>query len=197
MSHLSSEELVDHLDGGLPPARAAHLETCRACRTEAEELTGVLARTAPAREVPEPSPLFWAHFSARVRNGLAGSAAPTWKELVWWPGSAWAAGVASVVLVLLVSQSMVHSPATPTLTLLPRGSATAYLSESDPADDLEADQAWAVVRTVADGADDDAAHEAGIATRPDAAERMTQELSSREKSALADLLASELKRSGN
>ena len=66
----------------------------------------------------------------------------------------------------------------------------------EPIDDLEGDQAWAVVRTVADEAGDNAADDAGIATRPDAAERMTLELSSHEKSELALLLASELKRSG-
>jgi len=67
---------------------------------------------------------------------------------------------------------------------------------ADPADDLDSDQAWAVVRTVADDAADDAAQDAGIATRPDAADRMTLELSSREKFELAQLIAGELKRSG-
>jgi len=49
---------------------------------------------------------------------------------------------------------------------------------------------------VAADAADDAAQDAGIATRPDAAERMTLERSSREKSELAQLIAGELKRSG-
>jgi hypothetical protein len=197
MSHLSSEEFVDRLDGVLPPARLAHLETCRACRSEAEGLTGIVARTAQARNVPEPSPLFWALLSARVRDGLSGPIARTWKDLVWWPGSAWAAGVASVVLVLLVSQSTIPGPGNSTRTSAPFSAAAARVTDSDPGDDLDTDQAWAVVRTIADEATNDAAHEAGITTRPDAAERMTQELSSREKSELAQLLAGELKGSGN
>jgi hypothetical protein len=197
MSHLSSEEFIDLLDGVLPGARAAHLETCRACRTEAQGLTGIVARTADVKDVPEPSPLFWAHLSSRVREGVAGPAAETWRELIWRPGSAWAAAVASVVLVLLVSQSAIRGPGNSTRTLAPSGASTAHVLDSEPADDLDTDQAWAVVRTVADEAAGDATHEAGIATRPDAAERMTQELSSREKSELAQLLAGELKGSGN
>ncbi len=197
MSHLSSEEFIDLLDGVLPTARAAHLQTCGPCRTEAESLTGVVARTSEARDVPEPSPLFWAHLSSRVRAGLGAPIARTWKELVWWPASAWVAGVASVVLMLLVSQSSFQPVAPAGLTLAPRHAAVAQLTPMDGSDDLDTDQAWAVVRTIADDAGDDAAHDAGIATRADAAERMTQELSSREKSELAALLAGELKRSGN
>jgi len=197
MRHLSSEEFVDLLDGVLPHARAAHLHTCGECRAEAQALTGVVLRTAEARDVPEPSPLFWAHLSSRIRTGLGAPVARTWKELVWWPGSAWAAGVASAVLVLLLSQSAFRGPVTPALTLAPRSAAAPSLTAADAADDLDRDQAWAVVRTVADDAGDDAAHDAGITTRPDAAERMTLELSSREKAELAELLAGELKRSEN
>jgi len=194
MSHLSTEEFVDLLDGALPAARAEHLRTCAACRTEADGLTGVLSRAAEAREVPDPSPLFWGHLSSRIREGLASPIAKTWQQLVWWPASGWAAGVASMVLVLLVSQSSFRGPSTRHL-----GSPAALhtaTAAADPADDVDNDQAWAVVRTVADDAADDAAQDAGIATRPDAAERITQELSSREKRELAQLLAGELKRSG-
>jgi len=194
MSHLSSEEFVDLLDGALPPARGQHLLTCAACRTEAEALTGVLTRAAAVGEVPAPSPLFWAHLSSRIRAGLAAPIARTWQELVWWPGSGWAAGLASMLLVLLVSQSSFRGSSDLHLGSSP--AAHTVRAAADPADDIDNDQAWAVVRTVADDAGDDAAEDAGIATRPDAAERITLELSAREKSELAQLLAGELKRSG-
>jgi hypothetical protein len=70
---------------------------------------------------------------------------------------------------------------------------------TDPADDLgniENDAAWALVRSLADQVEWDEAHEAAISARPDAAERLTAELTSREQSELAQLLQRELKRPG-
>jgi hypothetical protein len=190
MTHLSAEEFVDLLDGALPAARRAHLEGCTTCRDESRALAGVAARAVDARDVPEPSPLFWEHLSARVRDGLGAPAVRTWRELVWWPGSAWAAGVASIALVLLVSQQSLH-PARARMGEAPSHAVAAM----DPVDDLDTDPAWALVRSVADEVADDDVHQEGISARPDAAERMTLELSSREKSELAQLLESELKRS--
>ncbi len=69
-----------------------------------------------------------------------------------------------------------------------------YAAGSELSDDIEADDAWAVVRNVADQIEWDDAHDAGISTRPDAAERMAAELSRREQSELARLLEHELKR---
>jgi hypothetical protein len=66
----------------------------------------------------------------------------------------------------------------------------------DAADDIETDDDWAVVRSVAEQVDWDDAHDAGISARPDAAERMTAELSTREQSELARLLQSELELRG-
>ena len=197
MSHFSAEEFVDLLDDVLPPARRAHLAACASCRAEADALSGVVARAAEGRDVPEPSPLFWGHLSARISAGMTAPAAKTWKDLVWWPGSAWAAGVASVVLVLLVSQASFHAPSSGVLSRAPFGvSSHSAALVADPPDDLDDDQDWALVRSVADDSVADAAHDAGITTRPDAAERMTLELSSREKSELVQLLEGELKRTG-
>ncbi len=51
--------------------RAAHLETCAACREQAAALARDARATRRAVDVPEPSPLFWEHFSARVRDGAS------------------------------------------------------------------------------------------------------------------------------
>src|SRR5437870_13181852 len=71
MKHLSAEEFVDAAEGTLAAVRAAHLRTCEACRTQADSL-GALLRDTAAIDVPDPSPLFWDHFSARVRERIAG-----------------------------------------------------------------------------------------------------------------------------
>jgi len=81
-THLSIEEFVDAIDGALPGDRRAHLQNCEACRREMAEL-GVLAKDVEASAVvPEPSPLFWDHFSRRVKEATATTAVPSHG---WWP----------------------------------------------------------------------------------------------------------------
>jgi hypothetical protein len=63
-------------------------------------------------------------------------------------------------------------------------------------DDVEADQAWAVVRTVAEDVDWNETSEAEIAARPHAAERVVPQLSSVERAELARLIEEELRRNG-
>ncbi|MCA1560401.1 MAG: hypothetical protein LC804_09090, partial [Acidobacteria bacterium] len=66
------------------------------------------------------------------------------------------------------------------------------------ADDLEADKAWALVRTAADDMEwrEEDAHAAGLNARPGSAERAVLELSTEERIELARLLDDELRRSG-
>src|SRR5262245_59269938 len=70
MKHLTPSELVDAADGALAADRGTHLNACAACRSQVSDLTATLVAT---REVgaSEPSPLFWEHFSARVRDAVA------------------------------------------------------------------------------------------------------------------------------
>ena len=62
--HLTPEELIDVAEGG--PA-APHLQTCEACRHQIVTLRATMSAVADL-EVPEPSPLFWAHLSQQVRR---------------------------------------------------------------------------------------------------------------------------------
>jgi hypothetical protein len=201
MTHFTDDEFVDLMDDVMPSARRAHLQKCDACRAQAGAMGAVLARAVDSKDsdVPEPSPLFWDHLSARVRDAVAAPALPTWRDRMWSPGAAWTAGLASVALAVAVSHSMLPHA---TLTLPPSAVAINVLNAPtargatavEPADDIETDEAWALVRSVADQVGWDEAHDAGISTRPDAAERMTLELSAREQSELARLLQRELAR---
>ena len=69
MTHLTSDELVDALDGALAPPRQTHLDACQPCQQQLAELEAVLGE-ATAVTVPEPSPLYWEHLSARVRTTI-------------------------------------------------------------------------------------------------------------------------------
>ena len=73
-------EFVDAAERLLGAPRAAHLERCERCRAQAQRTCRRGTRPR-AVEVPEPSPLFWEHFRARVRDQVAARSAeraPSW-----------------------------------------------------------------------------------------------------------------------
>jgi hypothetical protein len=70
MGHLSKVDLVDLAEGTQLESAAPHLASCGRCRRELAALRDVIAEAAQI-EVPEPSPLFWAHLSSRVREAVA------------------------------------------------------------------------------------------------------------------------------
>lgn len=74
MRHLSPEQFVDALDGTASGQVLEHAASCAACRQQLDDLKAI-AREADAVEVPEPSPLFWDHLSARVRTAVEAEAA--------------------------------------------------------------------------------------------------------------------------
>ena len=87
-THLSPDELAAAADGTAGRSAAAHrdpsaatahrdlsaatahLDRCPACRAAVSELSALLT-ALKSETVPEPSPLFWDHFSARVREATA------------------------------------------------------------------------------------------------------------------------------
>jgi hypothetical protein len=194
--HLSEAEIVDVLDGVLPPARAAHLDHCAPCRERAESLRAIASRVQQTggNSVPEPSPLFWEHFSSRVSEAVSEIDAPS--QTAGWhraPFAAWLAAAATLVLAVAVFWSYnrltpdVSGPATPPLQ------EPAVATADDGHLDLEDDADWALVRVVADELLWDDAPDAGITAHPGSADRAALELSAVERQELARILAVELK----
>lgn len=179
MRHLDDEQLIDAAEGRLESAGKAHLESCDACRTEFRRLTDVLTRVAAA-DVPEPSPLFWDHFRARVTAALdpaeSPGATPAGLGFRWLAAAASAATLALVILAAVVPR-----PDAPVAGVV-------------AVEDVDEDTAWALVSSMADDIDYDAAHDAGIAPASSAVERAALELSPAEQSALIRLLEEEMKR---
>ena len=202
MKHLSPSEFVDLAEGTLPPARAAHAEGCDACRAQGTLVLEALRATA-APEIPEPSPLFWDHFSARVREGVAREEPRT----AWsWLGGRESLGLAAAiaVVVALVSTAWLVRTARPALvpapvTLEQAGSTPA----SDPAGDAGASvdpgnaEVWAVLTAAAADMAIEDAGAAGMKPHPAAVDRAVQEMNTAELNELGRLLQSELKRSSN
>jgi hypothetical protein len=198
MKHLSESELTDALDVAVSPDRAAHLRDCGRCSDAVDAMRVVLSRLDV--DVPEPSPLFWDHLSTRVRQQIEEQAArPRLEWMAGWrlPGIAAIALAATLLLAVPVSRTR---PGGPTSLDTPAQSASAVRLSSAPdyvvADDIETDEAWAVVRAVAEDAVWEEVNDAGISARPGSVELAVSELTETERSELAALLREELRRVG-
>jgi hypothetical protein len=211
MSHLSRTELVDFIEASpqMPAERAHHASTCNECRAEADALRSIRA-LAITDEVPEPSPLFWDHFPARVAAAIGeeppgrsrGADAPAGIRWLRAPLMTWAAAATMAVLMIItvVWRTTLHAPAPvrgPEVATTSTGSGTAAPSAVTPVSDdtdVDADEAWAVVRAAAQDLRWDEAHAAGLSARPGAAEGLALELTADERSVLARLLDKELEK---
>lgn len=194
MRHLSSDELIDLSEGTLARTRAGHVETCGTCRARLADLRAMRAAASDA-DVPEPSPLFWDHFTARVRDAVAAEpepAAPSWWSR-WLPlRPSFALGAAAL---LIVAAGAVWLNA-PRVAETPARVASAPPGPIDPGTDvflsLEDDPAWTVVAGLTGQIDWETAQEAGIVVRPGSVEGAVWMLSDAERRELARLLKSEL-----
>src|SRR5438270_2943159 len=118
MRHLHPDELTDLAEGTRPESSAPHLRSCEACRRQLADARATIAAALDV-EVPEPSPLFWDHFSVRVREAIAaGPARRRFAPLAGWQWS-WrrlatplAAGAAvAIVISAIVTVRHGHTPA--------------------------------------------------------------------------------------
>src|SRR5262245_42059544 len=207
MTHLSDVDLVDLVDGLLPADRQAHVEQCSECQKRADALRETLARTSEV-EVPEPSPLFWEHFSARVREGVhAASIEPAPSMFGWMtsPAIKWALSACVVAIVLAAGMASMWRAYAPTLppqqiaqTTEPAIAAPGH-AETEAVIDLsdpDQDAAWALVRTVADDASWDDSVGAGVTAAPGATELAAKTLSVQEREELVRLLEAAIKHPG-
>ena len=195
MKHLDHIRLVDALDGATPDT-AHHLETCAVCRAELDDLRLSLA-TVRSVDPPEPSPLYWDRFTARVnaRIDTPDRRTPQTHEGGWLPHALAWSGVLALVLAVV---SIVVAPKRPAVapvaspSIERSGEAAHTFAEAD----LEQDAAWAVIRDLAAEFDYDEAREAGVAPRPGSVDRAALELNDAERAELVRLIDEELKRIG-
>src|SRR5262249_21773415 len=196
---LSPAEFVDAADGALSAGRAAHLDACGPCRARAAEIAATLAA---ARDVegPEPSPLYWTHLSARIREGVANETiAPAWRAGAWWrPGGVRrlvpVASAVALVGAVVVSGLMMRgdrevvpiepAPIRPTVSL-------------DSGVQPEDSEAWQMLTSAAAETPIEEAHAAGMGVPAGAVDRAVQRMTPEELTALGRLLQSELRRSGD
>ena len=198
-SHLAEHELVDALEGTLDATRRQHIADCEVCRRQVDDLR-VIADAAATVEVPDPPAFFWAQFSARVRAAVAEETGPWWRS-AWLPR--WAppaiASVIAAAVVLIGVLPAVNRSSSPREggESLPVAPNTAVVAAGDPTQDvftgIDDDEAWAVVRALAEDLDHDEMGEEGVAAELGAAEHLALGLTDSERFELARLLEEQLK----
>jgi hypothetical protein len=202
MRHLADVEIVDLIENALAPDRARHVEDCRECRERADALRAALARAADV-EVPEPSPLFWEHFSGRIRERVQEEQIDRFGDWFPWlegPAVKWAFSGALIALVIVAGiftiRSSRHSDEPTMVSGASRGSEAAPDDAALSPADIDTDEAWALVRAAADDASWEDAVGAGVASGPGQAERAALTLTPDERLELLQLLRAETKRPG-
>lgn len=195
--HLSSDELIDLAEGTRTEASAPHLGSCDVCRRQLADLRAMMSAAAQV-EVPEPSPLFWERFSARVHQAVAVESARGWN----WSWARFrmpiAAAVATAVLVIAVSSARLLAPHRPAVPQPPATAFGAPVAAPATARDTLADGSDPSFRLVADlteNMDWEVAREAGL-TAGGSAEHAVTHLSAAELRELQRLLQEELARPG-
>ncbi|HEU4928111.1 MAG TPA: hypothetical protein VFT24_13715 [Vicinamibacterales bacterium] len=196
-THLAGHELVDALDGTLDPRRLAHAASCRTCSEQIEELRGIAGDVA-AVDVPEPPAFFWNQLSARVRAAVAEEQLPGPWSLAWrrWGRPALAIAAAVVIAGTIVSLTGLW-PSSSGTSAPPPAVALQTQDDLEPDEDVFAqidnDEAWALVRTLAEDLNHDEMEGEGVSARPGAADHLASELTAAERIELARLLQEQLK----
>lgn len=181
MTHLTSDELIDAVEGMLAAERQRHLATCEQCRHEIAGLSSVLNEAKQA-SAPEPSPLFWPHFSERVRVAIdqevaSGSHRPAWLR---WQVLVPLGAMAMIVLALAFNVARTDDM---TDHLVEDSSSTSEL----PVDN------WVMLTELVGDIDIETASAAGV-IGPGIAEQAVLQLTAEEQQELTRLLKAELMR---
>jgi hypothetical protein len=198
--HLDESALLDLAEGTRSEPGAAHLAVCERCRGQVEELRSAM-RTAEDASVPEPSPLFWEHLSARIAEAVAEETsaasvvAPAgWATRVWkWQVVTAALVAAAVVLAVAVNRRPVTDANSAQSAAAP-APAAATINDLTPS--LENDPSLSFIADLASDLDWDDAVEAGLTGGADIVERVVQDMSDDELRELRRVLQEEMGRPG-
>lgn len=185
MTHLTPDELIDAMEQLLAPDRQAHLASCEECRRQLADLQSVLS-DAKQVSVPEPSPLFWPHFSQRVNAAIENESTPdsAWPAWLRWQVLLPLGAVAMIILALMI--------AVPKDNLVAPAASVALVAPAAP-DTPATSDSWDTVADLVGHLDLETASAAGV-IEPGIAEQAVLELNAEEKQELTRLLKEELTR---
>src|SRR4051812_18263350 len=109
MPHLSPAELLDVAEGAAEEASSMHLGVCVTCRQQVADLRSMMGAAA-SMEIPEPSPLFWNHLSARIRERVAAEDPVPNRWHVGWQSWRLVAALGVAVVVVGVGMRLAMPP---------------------------------------------------------------------------------------
>jgi hypothetical protein len=189
--------LVDLVEGERDEASLPHVAQCEQCRQTLSELRRTLTLAA-AVDVPEPSPLFWDHFSVRVREAVDNES----RRMIDVPrGVRWTRSwrlaiscAAAAIVAVAVSLSLRPSPVVSDDALSTPGSPVPSAALSDGS--TAGDAAFAWLADLADATEWDDAALAEMRVRQGSADHVVSDLTSDELAELRRLLEEELARAG-
>jgi hypothetical protein len=198
--HLSPDQLIDLAEGAPAASSAPHLESCETCRRQLSEMRATMTAASEV-VVPEPSPLFWDHFSERVRQAVALEGAPRrrsrWEQ--WLrprlvlPVSA--AALAAVIIAVVLGARPDLPPAKPDVVSASRSSTPSQPAVFEPLDALD-DSSLSLVADLTAELDWEAVSRMELTTHAGGADEAVRELTGGELRELQRLLKEELARAG-
>jgi hypothetical protein len=195
MGHLSPEELIDVAEGARSEASAPHLWTCVACRQQLAELREMITAVESDAGVPEPSPLFWDHLSARVGEAIAAEprASASWRSfgpLSWSLAGALSVAVVAIAVSLTIGTTPRRIDKTaPTITTSDTAADAGAVSAAD-------DPSLSLLADLAGSLDWDIAADTGITMEVGTADGTFPELNDAERVELRRLLREAMARPG-
>lgn len=188
MKHLAPATFIDLLDGTIAESAVPHLAVCARCSDQLSALRATWQAAADA-DVPEPSPLFWDHFSARVREAVAAEPVrPSgWREYLRQPWRVAGLAGAAALIVVAVAQF----PSYRASGDRPVHPSTAAIASADPVERLPEDDMLGFVADLAGNLEWDDASDIGLAVRG-VDERAVVDMTDVERSELHRLLTEAL-----
>jgi hypothetical protein len=199
-THLSGDALVELAQAG---ESHPHVAECDRCRRAFEDVRDAL-NLVRAEQVPEPSPLFWDHLSARVHEAVQHEAPLRPRRAVWFTTPRWRSAVAvalTVLVVAVVARALrpagapASRPGPAQTTQLPVAVPETSRTAQEPPTEESTDASWTLVTELASNADLDTTTRAeGFALQPGAAERAALQLTPDEQRELVRLLQAAVER---
>jgi hypothetical protein len=189
--HLTPEEFVDAAEGQLAADRRRHLAGCEACRCELTALVALM-REASDEPVPEPSPLFWDHFSARVGSAVRAEGRRPAGAWTWWLQRPALIPMAALAIIVVAAVATVPWGRPPV------GIAPGFSTRGAPAagiDEATGDNAgWSALAELVGPFDWETAGAAGLSLAPGETDLGLMDLTVDERRELSRLIAGELAR---
>lgn len=195
--HLSQETLLGLAEQRGTARNREHAERCDRCRQDVEALRATLAAMRDV-EVPEPSPLFWNHLSARISQAIASGRTPAspapWVRVPAWRSGVWLAGaaVAAAFAVMATWRPAGRSPLPATSVVEAEPGST-----TDAAALAQGDAEWEFLLSVAGVAEQEPSGDLIEGVQPGMADRALLALSETERTALVELLETEMRQPGS